>query len=165
MSQCVSLSRWGRVFFAPGQRAVVDRFNIIVHPWDGSLSEDTYAIEHEQTEVFAPIHLSLRHIDIEPDYKVSKEQDTAHLDASKLTFPLTLRHWQKGDTFRPLGMNGFKKLSDFFVDSKMSQPEKENTWIVVSGGEVAWIVGRRIDDRFKVTDNSKEVLEIHLSDN
>jgi tRNA(Ile)-lysidine synthase len=80
----------------------------------------------------------------------------------KLDFPLILRHWQEGEYFQPLGMTGMKKLSDFFVDEKYSIPEKESAWILASGNQVAWIVGRRLDDRFKITENSKRILRIRL---
>ena len=57
-------------------------------------------------------------------------------------------------------MNGFKKLSDFFIDEKMSLPEKENTWLVTNGEQVVWIIGKRIDDRYKITDETTRVLEL-----
>ena len=73
-----------------------------------------------------------------------------------------MRKWKKGDFFYPLGMGGKKKVSDFFVDRKMSLLEKDKQWIMTSGEDICWIVGKAIDDRFKIRDNSKVVLHLEL---
>ena len=75
---------------------------------------------------------------------------------------MVLRRWKQGEYFKPLGMKGLKKLSDFFIDEKYSIPEKEKAWILSSENKVAWIVGKRIDDRFKITNATKLVLRIEL---
>ena len=80
----------------------------------------------------------------------------------KIQFPLILRKWQKGDFFQPLGMSGLKKLSDFFVDEKFSLPEKENVWILTNGEEIIWIVGIRLDDRYKITPETTRMLILEL---
>jgi tRNA(Ile)-lysidine synthase len=58
-------------------------------------------------------------------------------------------------------MTGFKKISDFFIDEKFSLPEKEETWIIYSADKVAWIIGQRIDNRFRITPETREVLMIN----
>ncbi|MCQ2227548.1 MAG: tRNA lysidine(34) synthetase TilS [Bacteroidales bacterium] len=162
MARCVEEERWGRIFFSPKHRAIVDRYNIVVTTRDKEVENREFDIERDQLEVFSPIHISLRLFEKTDDFQFSRDANWAHLNADKLYYPLTLRRWRNGDVFRPLGMKGFKKLSDFFVDQKMSRAEKENIWVLESGGEIVWIVGHRIDDRFKVVDNCKEVLEMKL---
>lgn len=82
------------------------------------------------------------------------------IDASKLKYPLTLRKWQKGDEFHPLGMKGRKKLSDLFTDLKMSAAAKENTWLLVSGDRIVWVIGNRQEHAFRITDDTSVCIEI-----
>lgn len=98
-----------------------------------------------------PISLDAEILDINDSYRVSPDNAKACLDAEKTVFPLTLRNWRAGDYFFPLGMNGKKKLSDYFTDRKYSIPEKERKLVLESDGKIIWIVGDRIDDRFKIT--------------
>jgi len=162
IARCVDEERWGRIFFSQKYRAIVDRYNIVIVPRDKDVEDKEFDIEQDKLEMFTPIHLAIRQFPMSPDFKFSRDNKIAHFNADKLYFPLTLRRWRNGDTFRPLGMKNFKKLSDFFVDQKMSRVEKEDVWVLESGGEVMWIVGQRIDDRFKVVNGCKEVLEIRL---
>ncbi len=87
-------------------------------------------------------------------------KNIAYLAAEKLVFPLTLRRWKSGDSFRPLGMLGRKKISDFLRDEKVSLFEKEQIWVLMSGSAIVWVVGHRIDDRFKIQEDTKQILKI-----
>jgi tRNA(Ile)-lysidine synthase len=77
---------------------------------------------------------------------------------------LKLRKWHQGDKFKPLGMDRWKLLSDYFIDEKFSIPKKENTWLLTINDEVVWVVGHRLDDRFKVKPNTQKVLKVSLLD-
>lgn len=91
------------------------------------------------------------------DFVFDKNPQVAYIDVKKLKFPLTLRKWNFGDKFMPLGMKGMRKLSDFFKDEKLSQAEKSNVRILESEGKIVWVVGMRIDERFKFDKDTKEV--------
>lgn len=92
------------------------------------------------------------------EIKINSSPNFAYLDYDKLKFPLIIRSWQFGDRFMPLGMNFFKKLSDFFVDRKFSQMDKDNILILLSNNNIVWIIGHRIDERYKITDKTTKAL-------
>lgn len=151
----------GKQFYSATHRAIKDREFILVDPLEGGeIDHGRYLIEKGTVEIFCPIHLSFRLKSV--PLKIEKEKRFVYIDADKLTFPLTLRRWNKGDWFIPFGMKGKKKLSDFFVDLKFSLKEKEEAWLLVSGDRVVWVVGERGDDRFRVTENTRKVLVVEL---
>jgi tRNA(Ile)-lysidine synthase len=82
------------------------------------------------------------------------------VDSSRLKYPLTLRKWQKGDEFHPLGMKGRKKLSDLFTDLKLSAAAKENAWLLVSGDRIMWVIGIRQEHSFRITPDTSACIEI-----
>jgi tRNA(Ile)-lysidine synthase len=94
--------------------------------------------------------------------------DADRLEVSNLSFDsgfpdFQLRKWQQGDRFQPLGMNGWKLLSDFFIDQKFSISEKKKTWVLTFRNEIVWVVGKRLDNRFRVTPNTKKVLKLTVT--
>ncbi|MDR2836904.1 MAG: tRNA lysidine(34) synthetase TilS [Bacteroidales bacterium] len=93
---------------------------------------------------------------------IIKSVNYAFFDFDKIKFPLNIRNWEKGDKFVPFGMMNFKKVSDFFIDSKISVNEKNNTLIITSKENIIWIVGQRIDNRYKISEATKNVLILHI---
>ncbi|NCA76211.1 MAG: tRNA lysidine(34) synthetase TilS [Alphaproteobacteria bacterium] len=93
-------------------------------------------------------------------FVIPTDPDIACFNYDKLQFPLTIRKWMKGDHFFPLGMRKPKKLSDFFVDQKIPRIDKEHTWLLLSGNDIIWIIGRRIDHRYRITGQTKKVLMV-----
>lgn len=97
-----------------------------------------------------------------PEQVTDAPPDTAYLDMDKLRFPLVLRNVRPGDRFVPLGMKGRKKVKDFFMDLKIPSRKRASTPILLSEGTPVWICGLRIDDRFKVTPEAKNILRVTL---
>lgn len=124
---------------------------------------DAIAIGEDRKEIrFGGGVLKLGLIPIEK-FSLDQSAGTAQLDSKHIEFPLLLRRWRQGDYFYPLGMPKKKKLARFFIDQKLSKNQKENVWVVESDKKIIWVVGMRIDDRFKVKSSTKDVLQITIS--
>jgi tRNA(Ile)-lysidine synthase len=141
---------------------VKDREQLFITPL-GEREERIFYIEKEDIELFEPMHLGLEKESAE-GFKIRKESRFACLDFNQLEFPLLIRKWRQGDYFQPLGMTGLKKVSDFFIDEKIPLHEKENTWLLCSGRKIVWIMGLRIDNRFKITPETKTVFKIEFKE-
>lgn len=126
----------------------IESTNIIIEPTDKSISFAGGQLEVEQ----------LRTSNAELLTTAAPNKDTpnsiATLDAKEISFPLLLRRWKAGDYFYPLGMKKKKKVARFLIDQKLSKTEKENVWVIEMNKKIIWVVGHRIDDRFRITDNT-----------
>lgn len=149
----------GKIFLSPTHRLVVDREVLIVEP--------IVAPTHEQVEISGEGKFKLGHTELEcriTTGQFSPDKNEAWLNCDKLKFPLTWRTWREGDRFMPLGMTGFKKVSDFLIDEKLSLPEKERVTVIESQGEIVWVVGMRIDDRVKKIERNSKSFVMVLED-
>jgi len=151
----------GKVFYSKTHQLVIDRNELIITSIDKRKYE-VYFIKSGQTKVDRPIKLEIGVLKNEVDSMIDPALEVAQLDLDKLKFPLQLRKWVEGDYYYPLGMNGRKKVSDYFIDEKFSLPDKRNTWLLLSGDDIVWIVGHRMDDRFKIVQQTKYILKITL---
>lgn len=125
-------------------------------------STEIYKIDSNVKELTNPIPLFFNIIDIKNIEKNTTDKSVQLLDYDKLIYPLILRKPMLGDKFKPLGMKGFKKLSDYFIDNKFSKIEKQNTWVVESNLKIVCVLGHRISDDFKIMLSSKKALQIHI---
>jgi tRNA(Ile)-lysidine synthase len=148
----------GKQFLTSTHELIIDRASFII----STLNRDTFEpllISQEQTRfTLSGNEYSIQKLnESEP---LERNAAIAELDNSKLNFPLTIRAYQEGDYFYPLGMKGKKKLSDFMIDEKIPLNLKKDIRVMLSNHDIVWVVGRRIDDRFKVTEKTKQVLRI-----
>lgn len=151
----------GKQFITSTHRLIKDRENLILEEISVQPGKMFYINEND-IKLEHPVALRIERIEIDDYFTIEKSSATGQFDLDKISFPLTIRKWQKGDYFMPLGMKNLKKVSDFFIDQKLSLSEKENTWILESGNKIVWIIGLRPDERFKVTSDTKSILKIHL---
>ena len=150
----------GKYVISGSHRILKNRNWLIISPND-TQDESVFIIESDTKMVhFGSNKLSIESIS---STQFSNDSSIALLDLENVQFPLILRKWKQGDYFYPLGMLKKKKLSRFFIDLKLSLLEKENTWVIESNKKIIWVVGKRIDNRFKITDATESVLKLTLT--
>jgi tRNA(Ile)-lysidine synthase len=154
-------SQSGKTFLSPSHRIIKNRDHLIIEPYQREAKEEFY-ISESDNRIDLPFSLCFQSFDRFVGYKIPHNPSQAAFDADLLKFPLVLRKWKRGDFFFPLGMKHRKLLSDFFIDLKMSIPQKENTWVLASENEIVWVLGHRMDDRFKVTPETTRIIEFVL---
>ncbi len=153
----------GKEFHSPSFKLIKDRSDLlIVSKNKYSERKEIYKIEKNDILLTAPFKISLHYSKMSPEFKLIKDKKIAYFDVQLLEFPLYLRHWKAGDKFIPFGMKGFKKISDYFNDKKISIPEKESVWLLCSGNDIIWILGERTDDRYKINDKTKNICTISI---
>ncbi len=150
----------GRRFYARDHVAVPDRGRILVAPIAPDDECLTTVEKGAPRSYCGNAVLYYEYCDIDTIKNFGVPEQIAQVDADRLQFPLTLRRWREGDWFIPFGMTGRKKVSDFLIDAKVSLPEKQRQFVLLSGEEIVWLVGRRIDDRYRLTSETENVLRI-----
>lgn len=149
-------------FISPTHRIIKERNEVVLEALQSAREESFFIGQHTRDLNCSGFRL---HIDELPlkDVKDLKNPSCACLDADKISFPLELRRWKHGDSFQPYGMRGRKLVSDYLIDIKSSQKEKEVQYVLLSAGRIAWLAGKRIDDFFKVDGNTSRVLCVSIS--
>lgn len=154
----------GKIFYAKNYRLIKDREYFILEKQKSVKLSELYTIEEGIISIKEPVSIDIKTLSYDNNFSIAKDKNIIYVDKEKLTFPLVIRKWKHGDSFIPFGMNGRKKISDYFTDNKFSIPQKENTWLLcTSKDEIIWIVGERADNRFKITDRTVDILQIELN--
>ncbi|MCZ4319386.1 tRNA lysidine(34) synthetase TilS [Aequorivita viscosa] len=144
----------GKQVFSKTHRLLKNRDELVLTEISDKNTSEEFLVSKEGTT--SPINLN-----IEVAKSIGEtEKNLIYVASEKLKFPLKLRKWRSGDSFQPFGMQGKKKLSKFFKDEKLSLIEKEKIWLLLNGDAIVWIIGLRMDDRFQVTEETKEILKI-----
>ncbi|MDB5281035.1 MAG: tRNA(Ile)-lysidine synthase [Bacteroidota bacterium] len=152
----------GKQFISDKARIIKDRqFFILTQLPEKDFT--TKLIEEKDSEVkLGNVKLKLS-VSAADKIKITADKTLAFIDKSKLQFPLIVRRWKQGDYFYPFGMKlKKKKLKKFLIDEKVSLNEKENIWVLESDKKIVWVVGYRIDERFKITPKTTQVLKIQM---
>ena len=148
----------GAIFISDNWVLNIDREYLIISNKEQNLIERLVSNEDKIIE-FESFSLQIETLDADT-FKIMPDNLVAGLDLDKLTFPLLLRNWQQGDSFSPLGMQGKKKLSDFMIDEKIPVNLKQKILVLVSGKDIVWVIGYRINENFKITSETKRVYQI-----
>lgn len=149
---------------ADNHRLIKDRQFIIVTSLLQPTHQLTVIDKLNKNTKLGPLELKY-HTKPGKNYHLKDQADTVALDLDQLPLPLTLRTWQAGDYFYPLGLGKKKKVNRYLIDQKLNQLQKEQTYVLCTGDRIAWLVGLRLDERFKVTETTQRVLEIRWKRN
>jgi tRNA(Ile)-lysidine synthase len=151
----------GAVLVSGTHRLIKNRNWMILAPLASAINTSVVVVEQNDASIDFPVGTLTLQTTIAqvPD---ASDNNTCMLDAAALQYPLILRPTATGDYFYPLGMQKKKKLSKFLIDLKLSKTAKEKVWVLVSNNRIAWVIGYRIDNRFKITPASKYVVKLSL---
>ncbi|WP_231459104.1 MULTISPECIES: tRNA lysidine(34) synthetase TilS [unclassified Pedobacter] len=145
----------GLKFLSATHQAIIDRDFLIISKLDDGFHQHKMIHQQETDFYFGDYHFSLN---FSNEINFMTDKRVVYVDAQNLVFPMVMRNWQNGDKFIPLGMQNFKKLSDFFIDEKVPLHLKGKIPILINGnGDIIWIAGFRQDNRYKLTKATKKV--------
>ena len=145
---CMKKDQSGKIFHSPQWTLLRDRDMLILQKKD--LAEHLPQLQVEKTNV-------------NPGFRIPRDKEIACIDADKVKDSLIIRKWRQGDKFVPLGMTGKKKVSDYLSDRKFSLFQKESQWVVCDGEDIVWLVNERCDNRYRVTDKTRNVLLLRVT--
>ena len=149
-------ARSGKVLYSNNYRLIKDRKNLILQVLKPS-DNDVFNYPLTVDSIEKPVSLQIEEV----KKLGALSEGILYLDKETLKDKFTVRKWQKGDYFYPFGMHGKKKLlSKYFKDEKMDMIAKENQWLLCVNNAIAWIIGRRADERFRVTESTKNIIKI-----
>lgn len=152
----------GRQFFSESHCITVDREMITIKKKEKFLVREQLITPQQSEAVFGSYLLLIKEVETRPT-SLTTDSHYIYANADEFIYPLKLRAWREGDTFKPFGMNGVKKISDFLISQKIPVNNKKNIPILVNGdGKIIWICGLRNDDRFKVKSNTKKIFILEV---
>lgn len=149
----------GKLFFSETHQALIDRDFIFVEFIEIKTPQKEFLIKEIADFKKLPFKLNA---DLSASKKIMSGKNIAQIDFTKPVFPLKIRKWKAGDKFMPLGMTGYKKISDFLINQKLNRFEKENIWLLLNKNEVVWVIGQRLDERYKIKPNTKKILKLEV---
>lgn len=145
----------GKEIQSTTHRLIKNRESLILSVLSKKASEE-YEFNEGEHRWSCPIQFLIEEVDAIEEH----QSNSVYVDKEKLAFPLKLRKWRVGDYFYPLGLMGRKKISKFFKDEKYSVVQKEAQWLLLSNDKIVWVLGKRLDDRFKVSSGTKAILKL-----
>jgi len=154
----------GKQFYSDTHRLIKDRNCLLIEDIKQSnkLNDLQKVLKNSSNVFFNNKQLTFKIIKHDSKTLLNQAPSVAQFDYDKIVFPLIIRKWKQGDSFQPIGMKGKKKLSDYFIDKKISLLEKENCYVLESNGNIIWVIGYRMDDNYKITNSTKNIYFVEL---
>jgi tRNA(Ile)-lysidine synthase len=141
---------YGSLNGQPGKRFISSQWQVVK-------DRDLLLIEKVKTANDKP-QIIFEEVLFTKEFVIPKDKNTACFDANKFKGVISIRKWEKGDYFIPFGMKGKKLVSDFMTDSKFSLLKKEQQWVLSCNDQIAWLIGERTDNRFRIDDSTQKVI-------
>jgi len=156
----------GKYVQSASHRVIRNRNWLVIAPIANEASQFVLVEEGERDVKCNNFQLRFSRVDaVDMPAGIPADRNIAFLDHRNIRYPLIVRKWKAGDYFYPLGMKKKKKLARFFIDQKLSKTEKENIWVLESDKKILWVIGHRIDERFKIKEGTNNIFKITLSNN
>lgn len=153
----------GKIFLSSTHKLIKDRDHFIIKALsETDLMDKNVVLTEIPKCIDEPFTMEFNILKNAENFQLRKEPNCANLDLDKIQLPLEIRKWQKGDSFQPLGLKGTKKLSDYFTNKKLSLFDKEKIWVLSSNNKIIWLINHRIDHNYRITSNTKNILQIIL---
>jgi tRNA(Ile)-lysidine synthase len=162
ITEAVRGDGFGQKFQSATHQVLRDRDHLVVSELQSALNKevDLPEIPSGDVSIFNHFYLRFEIIETLDGFQIPLNPDVACLDADRISGPLTVRRWQTGDRFQPLGMNGRQSVGNFLTNQKVALTDRGATWVLLAGEAIAWLIGYRPDDRFRVTDQTRKILKI-----
>jgi len=141
----------GKKFLSNTHILIKDRTHFIIEKINPQTHDMTLIYSMEELENYG---FCVEKIRYQSNFQPANAPEILYVDADKISFPLTIRSWEKGDFFYPFGMKTKKKVSDFFTDLKIDILEKQKIKFLCSQNQIVWIINYRPDNRFKVDEKT-----------
>ena len=141
---------YGSLNGQPGKRFISSQWQVVK-------DRELLLIERVKTANDKPL-IIFEEVLLTKEFVIPKDKNTACFDANKFKGVISIRKWEKGDYFIPFGMKGKKLVSDFMTDSKFSLLKKEQQWVLSCNDQIAWLIGERTDNRFRIDDSTQKVI-------
>ncbi|GAB3936287.1 tRNA lysidine(34) synthetase TilS [Larkinella terrae] len=162
IAAAVRSSVFGQKFYSTTHQIMRDRQYLVIEKRHSSINESIVVNTFPDQEVLISAHhvLGFTVVDKPADFQLSVDQQIAYLDADLIQWPLTIRQWQNGESFRPLGMKGSQTIGNFLTNRKVTLAERRFVQVLLSDNQVVWLIGHRISDQFKITAKTRKILKI-----
>ncbi len=150
-----------KISLSANLEAIKDRGKIIIYPKLNKVSQHLITIHSGEEKEICGKKISIRLID-EKKIRFDQNRNHEYISADELENKFDIRKWKAGDKFIPLGMKDYKNVSDFLIDEKISAHLKKDQLILLNRNQIVWIIGLRIDNRFKIKEKTKKVIELWI---
>ena len=146
-------------------RAYISYRYLVLGPYNKELHKSySYILEHDKNNIIPSqgLNILLKTMGVGEITDMKKDKNTVYIDKDRINKDLRIRNRLDGDIFSPIGLKGSKKLKKYFIDEKIPREERDNIRLIADGGDIVWVVGKRLSEKYKITSETKKVVMIKI---